>query len=153
MATGPVIDRATDADASEIATLFLASRADALPYLRRVHSDESVHNWVRTIMLAQGQTWAVRQDGQILGFVNLAGDALNQLYLQPGRYRRGIGSMLLAQAKALSPGRLQLFTFQRNTRARAFYEARGFRVVGLNDGSQNEEGEPDVLYVWEAASG
>jgi ribosomal protein S18 acetylase RimI-like enzyme len=152
MATGPVIDRAIGADATEIATLYLASRADALPYLQCVHSDESVHNWVRTTMLAQGQTWVVRQDGRILGFMTLDSNILNQLYLQPGQYRRGIGSMLLAKAKALSPGGLRLFTFQRNTRARAFYEARGFRVVDLNDGSRNEEGEPDVLYAWEEAS-
>ena len=43
---------------------------------------------------------------------------------------------------------LQLWAFQRNTAARAFYEAHGFTVQRLTDGSGNEEGEPDVLYAW-----
>jgi len=43
---------------------------------------------------------------------------------------------------------LHLFTFQRNARARAFYEAHGFRLVDLSDGARNEEGEPDARYDW-----
>jgi GNAT superfamily N-acetyltransferase len=146
----PLIERAVIADAAEIATLYLASRADALPGLRRVHSDEAVRAWIRTVMLTQGETWAARLDRRIVGFMTLVGEDLEQLYLLPGHYRRGIGSMLLAQAKALSSGQLRLFTFRRNERARAFYEAHGFRIVDLNDGSRNEEGEPDVLYEWTA---
>jgi hypothetical protein len=39
--------------------------------------------------------------------------------------------------------------FQRNMPARAFYEARGLRVVEATDGAANEEREPDVRYRWE----
>jgi hypothetical protein len=53
----------------------------------------------------------------------------------------------------LSPGPLTLWTFQRNTAARAFYERRGFTAVELTDGSSNEESEPDVRYVWTATAG
>ena len=84
----------------------------------------------------------------MVGFLTLIGDDLDQLYLRPRYYRRGIGSLLLTKAKERSAERLRLFTFQRNERARAFYEAHGFRIVNLNDGSRNEEGEPDVLYEW-----
>jgi hypothetical protein len=56
---------------------------------------------------------------------------------------------LLDKAFALSNGRLQLFTFQRNTGARSFYEVKGFRAVEFNDGSCNEEREPDIRYVWD----
>ncbi len=37
---------------------------------------------------------------------------------------------------------------QRNNRARAFYERHGFRVARMTDGADNEEREPDILYVW-----
>ncbi len=43
---------------------------------------------------------------------------------------------------------MQLWTFQRNARARRFYEARGFVPVEATDGSRNEEKEPDVRYLW-----
>ena len=100
------------------------------------------------VLLCRGETWVARLDGHVVGFLTLIGDDLDQLYLRPGHYRRGIGSLLLTKAKERSAGRLHLFTFQRNERARAFYEAHGFRIVNLSDGSRNEEGEPDVLYEW-----
>ncbi len=142
------IERASPRDAGEIAALYLASRAWALPWLRRVHSDAEVRDWIATIRLASGETWVAREAGRILGFLCLDGEDLDQLYLLPGQFRRGIGSRLLAKAKELSPERLHLFTFQRNTAARAFYERHGFRLVDLNDGERNEEGEPDALYEW-----
>ena len=33
-------------------------------------------------------------------------------------------------------------------RSPRFYEARGFVASEFNDGSRNEEREPDVRYVW-----
>jgi ribosomal protein S18 acetylase RimI-like enzyme len=38
--------------------------------------------------------------------------------------------------------------FQRNAAAIAFYRRHGFRLVGLDDGGRNEEGEPDAEYAW-----
>jgi hypothetical protein len=54
---------------------------------------------------------------------------------------------LLNEAKAISPQRLELWTFQGNSNARAFYETQGFRAVEYTDG-RNEENEPDVKYEW-----
>lgn len=147
--TSPItIEHATPRDAGEIAALYLASRTEALPYLRRCHSDDEVRSWIATVRLVTGENWVAREAGRILGFMALDGEELDQLYLLPGHFRRGIGSLLIAKAKERSPERLSLFTFQRNSGARAFYERHGFRLVDLNDGSRNEEGEPDALYAW-----
>ena len=48
---------------------------------------------------------------------------------------------------------LQLWTFQRNLRARAFYEKLAFAPVRFTDGASNEEREPDVLYAWPGKPG
>jgi ribosomal protein S18 acetylase RimI-like enzyme len=61
---------------------------------------------------------------------------------------QGIGAQLLAAAKEASPQGLWLHVFQRNARARIFYERRGFCIIALRDGSQNEEREPDAVYEW-----
>jgi ribosomal protein S18 acetylase RimI-like enzyme len=66
----------------------------------------------------------------------------------PGHYRCGIGRKLFELAKTRSPAQLHLYTFPRNVRARAFYEAQGFRIVNMNDGARNEEKEPDICYEW-----
>ena len=142
------IECATANDAAEIAELYLASRTDALPFLRRVHSDAETRRWIADTLLATRETWIARSGGSIVGVLALQGEDLDQLYLLPGWYRRGIGSLMLAKAKELSPTRLTLFTFQRNARARAFYEAHGFHIVEMGDGTGNEEGEPAILYEW-----
>lgn len=145
------IGLAGPADAAEIADLYLAARAAALPYLRRVHSDEDTRAWIAGVMLRRGTTWAAREGGAILGFLHLLDDHVDQLYLRPDAWRRGIGSRLLDMAKAARPGGLSLYCFQRNARARAFYERHGFSPAAFGDGSGNEEGEPDVLYRWAGA--
>lgn len=84
----------------------------------------------------------------MIGFISLGDDAVEQLYVAPGRTGEGIGSRLLGLAKEKRPDGLHLYTFQVNAGARRFYERNGFRVVELNDGSNNEEGQPDVRYAW-----
>lgn len=141
---------ATPEDAAVIAALFLASRREALPYLPEVHPDAETYDWIERVVLTQGEVWVAVGDGRVVGFMAVVGDHLDHLYLLPGYGRRGIGGRLLAKAKELSPDRLELWAFQRNAPARAFYEARGFVAVEFGDGSGNEEGTPDVRYEWVA---
>jgi GNAT superfamily N-acetyltransferase len=143
-----ILRPAASADAPEIAEVFLAARHDALPYLRTIHSDEETRRWIPEVVMRRSAVWVAELDGTIVGFLSLTGDHLDHLYVRPGFYRQGIGDRLLAQAKVMSPGRLRLFTFQRNDRARAFYEARGFAPIEWTSGAGNEEREPDVLYEW-----
>lgn len=142
---------AAGADGPEIAGVFIAARRDALPYLPRLHSDDDTRRWMLETVLRRSTVWVAELDGTIVGFLSLIGEHLDHLYVHPGHYRQGIGDRLLAKAKEMSPERLRLFTFRRNARARAFYEARGFVAIVFGDGSTNEEREPDVLYEWIAS--
>ena len=146
------VEAASESDAAEITTLYLASRAEALPFLRKIHTDLEVSDWVHNVVLRRGETSIARLSGRILGFVALVGEELDQLYVLPGQFRRGIGRQLMNWAKARSPERLWLYTFQRNQRARAFYESQGFRKIGMSDGERNEECEPDICYEWTPAA-
>lgn len=78
------VERASVDDGAKIADLYLASRADALPFLRRVHPDDEVRCWIQTVLLCRGETWVARLDGHVVGFLTLIGDDLDQLYLRPG---------------------------------------------------------------------
>jgi GNAT superfamily N-acetyltransferase len=142
------VERATPADADQLADVFLASRRDALPYLPELHSDGDTHRWMREVVLARCAVWVAREGAAPVGFLALEGEHVEHLYVAPAHQGRGIGSRLLDQAKAASPARLELYAFQRNAAARSFYERRGFRPVRFGDGSTNEEHEPDVLYEW-----
>jgi ribosomal protein S18 acetylase RimI-like enzyme len=146
------LTQALDNDANEIANVYLASRAQALPYLRRVHTDDEIRAWIREVALKRGEAWVAKQDRAIVGFIVLVDEEVEQLYVLPGHYRCGIGSTLLDLAKTRRPNRLHLYTFQRNLSARAFYETQGFRIIDTSDGTRNEETEPDLRYQWTAAT-
>ncbi|CEJ82035.1 hypothetical protein VHEMI02127 [[Torrubiella] hemipterigena] len=158
MANAIVIRQATAQDAVSIGNLYVASRADALPTLKQVHTEQQVRNWIVSLFQKDdndkytSDLYVAETDGKIVGFLRVQDTDLDQLYLLPGYYRMGIGSRLLNKAKELSPEKLTLYTFQVNVRARAFYEGHGFTVVDFNDGSRNEENEPDILYQWVASN-
>jgi GNAT superfamily N-acetyltransferase len=145
-----VIRRADDNDVDAITQVFLASRAAAMPYLPRLYDDEQTRAWIAHVVLPGCATWvaASPDTAEVLGFAALDGDVLEHLYLRPDVRRQGIGTTLLEQVRQASPGGLSLRVFTRNTGARAFYERHGFRAVDENDGSRNEENEPDMTYVW-----
>ncbi|MEU4091901.1 GNAT family N-acetyltransferase [Streptomyces sp. NPDC026673] len=147
--TGIRIRPADASDADAITALFLASRAAAMPYLPRLHSDEETRWWIANIVLEQCRVWVAEQavTGAALGFAALDGGRLEHLYLRPDARGRGIGASLLDEVLRHHPdGPLSLHVFQRNTAARAFYERHGFRAVPGSAGTGNEEGEPDLTY-------
>jgi GNAT superfamily N-acetyltransferase len=119
-----------------------------MPYLPELRSDDEVRVWTRETLLPKAEVWIAEIAGEPVGYLALVDDILDHLYVAPDHQGRGVGSMLLAKAKALRPAGLRLYAFQRNRRARAFYEARGFTPVGFSDGAGNQEREPDVLYAW-----
>jgi putative acetyltransferase len=141
-----VIRRATGDDADAIAALFRRSFG-TLTFLPTLHTpEEDRAHFARRI--AEAEVWAAEEDGRVVGFASLSGDLLADLYVDPDAHGRGVGSALLDHAKARRPGGFTFWVFQRNEKARRFYEHRGCRVVQLADGSGNEEGEPDALYEW-----
>jgi GNAT superfamily N-acetyltransferase len=144
-----VIRPAEPRDADAIAAVHRASMREAMPWLPDLHSPEEDRAWVAHTVLPQQQVWVASAAGQVVGVASMdAKNMLTQLYILPGHQGTGIGSALLETAKAARPEGFSLFAFQRNTRARHFYEHRGFVAVAFGDGSENEEGEPDVLYLW-----
>ena len=94
--------------------------------------------------------WGAFHGGAMTGIIAFRKDWIEQLYVRPNAQRQGAGSELLQVAKGAFD-RLQLWTFQRNTMARRFYEARGFALIEETDGAGNEEKEPDARYLWTRA--
>jgi GNAT superfamily N-acetyltransferase len=146
------IEEARPEHAGEIANIHLVARRAARPYLRQAHTDVETQGWFcRVVGKPRGAWWVARHAEDVIGYMLIDCGNLDHLYVRPDWQGRGIGRALLDKAKALSPHRLMLWTFERNINARAFYEAKGFRVMGRAEG-RNEENEPDVQYAWRGAS-
>jgi len=86
------------------------------------------------------------KNSELAGYVVFTDDWINQLYVHPARHGQGVGSALLEHVMADQRPR-RLWTFQQS-RARKFYEDRGFAAVKFTDGAGNEEKTPDVCYEW-----
>jgi GNAT superfamily N-acetyltransferase len=78
-----------------------------------------------------------------IGFLGLAGDAIEALFLEPAHRRQGGGRRLVAHAQALRGGALTVDVNEQNIAARSFYEALGFEVVGRS--SLDPTGRPHPL--------
>lgn len=120
----------------------------ALPWLAGLHTPDEDRWFYRERVFPSCTLWGAFDHGALTGFIALHDDWIEQLYVLPQAQGRGIGSELLDVARR-GADRLQLWTFQRNARARRFYEARGFALVEQTDGARNEEREPDARYLWE----
>jgi len=139
---------ATLGDAARIASVHLMARREAMPYLPVVHTDDETFCWVRDVVIPQQTVWVAASEDGIDGYIAMTADELNDLYVRPGAQGKGVGTALLDKARELSAGTLRLWTFQRNSRAREFYERRGFVAIEMTDGQDNEEREPDIRYEW-----
>lgn len=89
-----------------------------------------------------------RDANSFAGFIAVQEPWVNHLYVLPQPQGIGIGTRLLRIAKEISPDYLQLWTFQANLPARAFYRKHGFVEVELTEGEGNEERTPDVRLIW-----
>ena len=142
------IRRVLAADAAELADLYLRARRAAEPAIPpMVHTDAETHEWMAGQVEAL-DVWVVVDGERIIGLLILAGGWLDQLYVDPTVTGQGIGSSLVDLAKDQQPEGLQLWTFASNVGAQRFYERHGFEAVERTDGSDNEEGAPDIRYVW-----
>lgn len=146
------VRRAVDTDALAVADVWLRSRAASVPVIPPpVHSDVEVRRWFAEVVIPTHEAWVAELSTEDIVAVLVLGDhSIDQLYVDPSWTGAGVGSQLLALAKARRPHGLSLWTFQANHRARRFYKRDGFVAVATTDGN-NEEGAPDVRYDWRPA--
>ena len=135
-------------DMGEVALVHRAAFDDRLPWLAGLHTPDEDQAFFREHVFTSCKVWGATEGRNLVGIIAVREGWVDQLYVLPGHQRRGVGAALLGKAKDGAPS-LSLWTFQRNTGARRFYEAHGFRAVRETDGSGNEEREPDVLYRWD----
>lgn len=137
-------------DLLRVGELFWRTRAAAVPAMPPVvHERDDVLAFfagfdlgVRDLWLAEGPA------GDLRGFVELKGEWLDDLYVDPDHQGDGVGTALLELAKSLRPDGFELWVFASNAPARAFYARHGLVELETTDGTGNEEGAPDVRLAW-----
>lgn len=87
-----------------------------------------------------------QSEDKVVGLMVVGGSELDQLYVHVDYQGCGIGTRLLNIAKELSPGKLQLFTFEVNSGAQSFYEKHDFKII--RRGIERNSGMADIRYEW-----
>jgi len=133
-------------DAGSVAGI-LSGFIDETEWMPRIHSRAEEVAFAETL-IDRGWTIVAEHAGAVSGFLARQGEEIHALYLARGARGRGIGTRLIAAAQA-EADRLSLWCFQANRTARGFYQARGFREADRTDGRGNDEGLPDIRFVWD----
>lgn len=140
-----VLRPAIGSDAAAIAKIMRAALG-SFDWMPVIHTPAEDLGFIRDVVLPRQQVTVAGAGMAIVGFIAVGGEWVEQLYLDPAWTGQGIGSRLLMDATAALPV-VKLHCFQANTGARRFYERHGFIAEGLGDGTNNEEGLPDILFV------
>ena len=126
----------------------LNSWIDETDWMPRIHSAEDVVRYYRDVVYRDRKVLVVAAEERVVGMMALATDqTVTALYVKQGFRDQGVGHLLVEAAKREYPSHVQLWTFQKNIRARRFYEREGFVEINRTDGD-NEENLPDVLMEW-----
>jgi ribosomal protein S18 acetylase RimI-like enzyme len=136
-------------DFERVTAFWFEASEVAMPGLhaRMGHELEGARGFFKNVIAVENQLWVYELDGKPVGYLGIAGEFIDRLYVDPAYHRRGIGQALMDHARTLSPNHLWLYTHQANTNARAFYEKNKFIAEKFGI-SPAPESEPDVEYHW-----
>src|SRR6056297_2984148 len=135
---------ATASDAPALGKI-LSDWIDETPWMPRLHTHVQDRAFVADMIHGGGVDTLV-QDDEPIGFLQESGCHISALYVAKSARGRGGGLMLLDAAKVRC-SRLDLWTFEANTDALAFYHREGFTEIERS--ADNDEGLPDIRLVWE----
>ena len=140
------ITRARLSDTRPLA-LILKAWIRETSWMPKLYTEQEDMRFVRRL-IQDNDVSVLRGWGGVKAFLARDGEMIHALYCAPRARGYGYGAQLLAGAKARS-NKLQLWCFQENSGARAFYAREGFVEVEETDGGGNDEKLPDVRLVWE----
>jgi ribosomal protein S18 acetylase RimI-like enzyme len=121
---------------------------DETDWLPRMQTPEAITAHYQTTVFQERRSFVVTADGMVIGVMSLSNDGYISAMCLGRQYRgRGVGTMMINQAKVEFGHEVKVWTFEANVLANAFFSKHGFFSINRTDGD-NEEGLPDVLMQW-----
>lgn len=148
----PVIRVMRPQEAGAAARVLFEAADHAYRQINWHHQEEDVLNWFTATAATTRWTHiylAIMGDA-ICGVMCLEPGHVDQLFVAREWQGKGIGRALVEAAKQAYPQGWDLFVFQKNTPAVAFYDALGLRRG--EEGVSLQEGEKEFNYYWEPDS-
>jgi len=140
-----LIREARPHDAGAIGNILWRFQNDTL-WMPKLYSGAEVLKFCEW-MIQEGIVRVATRAGEIKGFIARRNEEILSLYLDASARGQGIGTALIQDAQRHS-ARLELWTFQANLPAQAFYRALNCHEINRSDGAHNDEKLPDIMYEW-----
>jgi putative acetyltransferase len=145
----PLLRALTPADLDDVARVLVQSYGCDIPEVRAAQTPDNERSVLQERLFGSAELSGAFDGDELIGYVVWRPHWIDHLYVVPDRAACGVGTALLNTVKAQQT-RIDLWTLENNTRARRFYEERGFvevarQVAIATSGSQLP---PDVLYRW-----
>jgi putative acetyltransferase len=96
-------------------------------------------------MLPEAEVYVFEQGGAVCGFIGLAGDSVEGIFVDAPHRSKGVGKALLDYVKQ-TRGALSLRVFEKNARAAQFYMREGFAAV--REQIDENTGEEELVMRW-----
>ena len=122
-------------DWDAIARIHDAARLDELRDSVGVEAFLTLQQTAEAEGLFDGQLWVAEVDETVAGFVALDDNEVTWLYIDPQRYRRGIGRALLRHSITAAGPRVEVTVLDGNSPALNLYLSEGFTVTETRTGS------------------
>ncbi|CDH00812.1 GNAT family N-acetyltransferase [Xenorhabdus bovienii] len=100
---------------------------------------------MKEIYIPNSETVVATINKEIVGFISLLDNIVASIFVLPEYQNRGIGLQLLNHAFEVRNS-LTLNVYEKNTKARQFYESQGFEEK--EQGIDEHTGEPEITMVW-----
>ncbi|AGZ41127.1 GNAT family N-acetyltransferase [Actinoplanes friuliensis] len=133
--TNVTIRSYAEGDWAAIAAIHDAARLDELRDSVGVEAFLTLAQTAEGEGLFDGQLWVADVGGSVAGFVAVEDDEVTWLYVDPQRYRQGVGRALLRHALAAAGPRVEVTVLDGNTAALGLYLSEGFTITETRTGS------------------
>lgn len=117
--------KTTDTDA--VVAVWRKASEFAHPFLTETFLDAEAQA-LREVYLAHAKTQVIEIEGNVAGFIAMAGNAVAGLFIDPDHHRQGLGRALVDKVRA-EHGQLTVEVFKHNAVGRPFYTGYGFEVI------------------------
>lgn len=97
--------------------------------------------------LSEAEVYVFEENNEILGFIGLNGSYIEGIFVNSDNQHKGVGTALLNKAKK-NNCKLTLSVYEKNLKARSFYEKNGFEIISRSIDSETDEAE--YAMMWKA---
>lgn len=132
----------------DVVKVFQESYSRTYPHFdKRLLRTERFRDILENHVIPNSSVRTAKCGEKVVGFLALSENFIDQLYVLEEFRNRGLGSFWIGEAKRIFPDHLELYTFECNERAIAFYQRHGFDII--ERGIAPDEKLPDVKMRWE----